>query len=271
MLPYNTCSFWPCAESFMYILFTSKIINSLWNQLCIFLIFVNQVDLLRYNFLFLTVLFLVSKNEMVTSPLPCLLNVSQSKRFSVILSQKVERIYMPIQSFNLCLHGLAKLAERLGLCFSCDGMSTRQRGWKHKMSFSPQIVLPSWESDRYFGTALLGASGSHSLFNVQKSQGVRQWHVITVCESWALKRKRGGSDGKSCTSYFYCSVLRQENHLLQLELWKKARRQKAEVSVWLISEYYLIFYCIENKGMFYQNILSDFHLLGFWKFYPLAL
>lgn len=35
-----------------------------------FLIFVNQVDLLRYNFLFLTVLFLVSKNEMVTSTFP---------------------------------------------------------------------------------------------------------------------------------------------------------------------------------------------------------
>lgn len=148
---------------------------------------------------------------------------------------------------------------------------TRQRGWKRKMSFSPQIVLPSCELDHYFGTALLGASGSSALFNAPKSQGIRQWHVITVSESWPLKRKRGVSDGKNCTSYFCLSVLRQENHLLQLELWKKAQCQKAEVSVWLISEYYLIFRCIENKGMCYQNILSDFHLLRFWLFYPLAL
>lgn len=171
---------------------------------------------------------------------------------------------MSIQYFNLCLHGFAKLAKRFGLYLSCERMFNKARGWKHKMSVSPQIVLPSCELDHYFGTALLGSSGSSSLFNVQKSQGIRQWHVITVSESWPLKRKRGVSGGKSCTSYFCLSVLRQENHLLQLELWKKAPCQKAE-------EYYLIFHCIENKGMCYQNILSDFHLLRFSIFYPLAL
>lgn len=58
------------------------------------------------------------------------------------------------------------------------------------------------------------------------------------------------------------SVLRQENLLLWLVLGKRAQHQKAKESMWLISEYYWIFSCVENTGNLLPNIRPHFHLLG---------
>lgn len=129
-----------------------------------------QVNLLRYNFLFLTVRFSVAKNEKIIS-LPYLPLLMLA--IPVNLSQKVGRIYWPFpiwQSFHLWIHHFAYLLRGLGCAFPIRGFLTKEREWKHKLSFSLCLVL-SWELDRDFDTALLGPSSSSSLLGEPKRKG----------------------------------------------------------------------------------------------------
>lgn len=144
----------------------------------------------------------------------------------------------------------------LGCAFPRWEFLTRQREWKHKMSFSLWRVLfeeygivPLVELCRVLVTAI------HCSMPNKEREYCND--IITVRKSWVLKRKRSHSGGKSQDSSFRLSVLRQPGETAAIrtltEFKERAQHQKAEESVWLTSEHYLIFSWIEKKGNLFSK------------------
>lgn len=146
--PYNTIALSLLTSCWVLCMYLSHLSNyKLPVELALHYIFVQQVNLLRYNSLFFTVKFPVSKNKKVT--VLCNL-VSKSGNNTLAIS------YVTILLQTVKCMDLLNWLRGMGCAFPMREFLTRKREWKHKVSFSLYIVVSIMRLDRYFGIVLLG-------------------------------------------------------------------------------------------------------------------
>lgn len=148
-----------CREFYARFLFTSQITNSLWNQLLLFTFM--QVNLSRSNFLFLAVMFPVSKKERIISLLslpPLMLAILGGpkqtcfRRKKSVLAISYVTILLPVTA-RPC-----SPAQRLRLCLSYETFSQRKENESIRCPSVSALFSLSREFDHDFGTAPWGTN-----------------------------------------------------------------------------------------------------------------